>query len=272
MEEGKTTQSGRRWRRALIVIAGCALVAIALVAFWPAEREPQYNGKKLSEWLVAYEFSLSGTLFLNDSHAEARDAVYHIGTNALPWLLRWLQNDVRKTPKWKTSLFVLACKLHLKGTHVVVAPDGTKGYWADQSPVASLIKNRERTLADCARDHGFKLLGEQAVDALPELVRLAHGTNATVSSRAKYALYTVLDLVPQWQKMLTNSDASVRFRGVHAFSSFDSLTRAFPLDIPGIVPSLVERLDDPDLRVRQEATNALRKIAPKSLTTGAKDF
>jgi hypothetical protein len=35
--------------------------------------------------------------------------------------------------------------------------------------------------------------------------------------------------------------------------------------------ALVESPDDPDLRVRQEATNALRKIAPKSLTTAAKN-
>ena len=29
----------------------CVLVGIGVVAFWPGEREPEYNGKKLSEWL-----------------------------------------------------------------------------------------------------------------------------------------------------------------------------------------------------------------------------
>jgi HEAT repeat protein len=173
--------------------------------------------------------------------------------------MRWIQYDGPGTPKWKTSLFVLACKLHLKGTHVMIASDGTTtGYWADKSLVARLINNRERNLADYTERYGFKLLGAQAADALPELVQLAHGTNSLVSRRAEFALATIPDLVPQLLEMLTNNAASVRYHGVRDLSSFDS--HAFPrLDVSGIAPLLVERLDDPDFRVRKEATNALQK-------------
>jgi len=263
-----------RRRRIIIIFASCVVAGIGVVAFWPAEREPEYNGKKLSEWLEIYQSGRLGTLGLNESRAEASDAINQIGTNALPWLMRWIQCEVRETPKWKTSLFVLACKLHLKGTHVEIAPNGkTTGYWAEKSPVASLINNRERNLADYTERFGFKLLGAQATDALPELERLTRGTNSALSRRAEFAFMSVPDLVPQWLEMLTNRAPSLRCRGIRAFSSFDSLAHAFPaLNISVVVPPLVERLDDPALRVRQAATNALRKIAPKSLTTGAKDF
>src|SRR4051812_26853176 len=44
-----------RWimrRRRVLIIAACIFVAAVLtVVLWPREREPKYQGKKLSEWI-----------------------------------------------------------------------------------------------------------------------------------------------------------------------------------------------------------------------------
>jgi len=44
-------------KRIFITLAACVLVGIGVVAFLPGEKEPEYNGKKLSEWIWAYEIS-----------------------------------------------------------------------------------------------------------------------------------------------------------------------------------------------------------------------
>jgi hypothetical protein len=67
-------------RRILIVAAVCALVGVGVAVLWPGSRkEPEYQGKKLSEWLYP-NFSATG-------FEAATNAVRAVGTNALPWML-----------------------------------------------------------------------------------------------------------------------------------------------------------------------------------------
>ena len=80
-----------RRRRAIIGLTVCVLVGIGGVAFWPGEKEPEYNGKKLSEWLRAYELGSSNEnerLVVDREQKTAADAIQNLGTNALPWLLK----------------------------------------------------------------------------------------------------------------------------------------------------------------------------------------
>jgi hypothetical protein len=53
----------------------CVLVEIGVVAFWPGEREPENNRKKLTEWLI-----YRGTAKSEDQVQVPEDAVRHIGT------------------------------------------------------------------------------------------------------------------------------------------------------------------------------------------------
>jgi Armadillo/beta-catenin-like repeat len=99
------------------------------------------------------------------------------------------------------------------------------------------------------------------------LLRLSESTNTVVSARAKYAMITIPNLLPQIVKMLTNDTATVRYCGVHGLNTFESLSHEFPgIDTSSLVPPLVQRLQDPDIRIRNEATNALSKIAPETLS------
>src|SRR6266478_5031865 len=100
----------RRLLYFLLVGAGAAVV-VSLA--WPRQREPEYKGRKLSEWA----FLVTGPFPYHDSAfpkmPEAEEAIRQIGTNALPWLLRWIRFDHPKPepPAWKERLAALANKL-----------------------------------------------------------------------------------------------------------------------------------------------------------------
>jgi len=102
----QTSKPGsRRWR---IVMVLCALVVgVGAVAFWAGEKEPEYQGKKLSEWVQAYIPKAYFSRYPADAAAhskshEAEVAIRHIGTNALPQLMKWINAE---TPEWRGRLF-----------------------------------------------------------------------------------------------------------------------------------------------------------------------
>lgn len=237
------------------------------MAYWSGE--PRYDGKTLSEWLVVYEFGRSGSSTFSEAQQRAEVAISHMGTNALPWLVNWIQyEEQRQLPWWKSQALTIACKLHIKGSRIWTATNGRVIYVPGKS-MLWLVDDSARKRADYAYRYGFKLVGPQAAVALPDLLRLLESTNSVVSARAGYAMVTIRRLLPQLVGMLTNETSSVRFGAARGLSSFGSLAQEFPgLDTARAVPSLVQTLKDPDLRVRKEATNALQKIAPDVL----KDF
>src|ERR1017187_7739547 len=58
--------------------------------------EPRYLDKSLSEWIPLARLSGEVNIPLD---ARAFDALRDIGTNALPWLLRWIQSDKPETAR-----------------------------------------------------------------------------------------------------------------------------------------------------------------------------
>ena len=84
-------------RRVIVGVGGCVVAGILGVALWPGEREPGYQGKKLSEWLV-----LRGAVLPDGPEAKIADrAILAIGTNAVPFLLGWVRYE---RPAWKDWL------------------------------------------------------------------------------------------------------------------------------------------------------------------------
>ena len=87
----------------MVVLAGI-VAAVVVAVVWPREREPEYKGKRLSEWLTLWEpnYVPGGGLGDKNRRVEAQMAVRHIGTNALPWLLRWVRYE---QPAWKGKAY-----------------------------------------------------------------------------------------------------------------------------------------------------------------------
>jgi len=137
-------------RRLLLILLGCVASIVLASFFWPREREPEYNGVPLSAWLKGYEFH-SMPPEMPEPPPKTVSAIRHIGTNALPFLVRWIQYD---EPRWRYSVNRVASKLPPALLY------GRAGRWL---------------LADRAQDRakravvGFAFLGTNATPALPEL-------------------------------------------------------------------------------------------------------
>ncbi len=152
----------------ILAVAGCfVIVAIVACLVLPREKEPEYNGKKLSEWLASYAAAES----VSDDPAAvvsvrqtAAGVVRLIGTNALPCLLRWVPS---RDSRWRTNLFAVAQRL--------------PGFLRYSSVVRGLDPQRPERRENLAL-FGFGLLGESGAPAIPELTRMMNGVTDQVTS------------------------------------------------------------------------------------------
>jgi len=205
----------------VLVVAG-VLVAV----FARREREPEYGGKRLSEWVEEYSTSRS---------VVSVDAIGHIGTNALPYLLKWIRY---KAPPWKAKMLEAA-------SSALQTINGKWGF-ADW-----------RELRGYRAVRAFRALGSAAAAAIPELTDMIEG-RVEIGERA-FAVDALLNLgsagLPAVATVLTNRAnwLSPPIYSVHRLGRLG--TNARPA-----VPALQFLLTDPDPRIRDGATNALRQI------------
>jgi HEAT repeat protein len=288
----------------------CVLVGFGVVAFWPGEREPGYNGKKLSEWLALQRYRPE----------EASDAIRAIGTNALPVLVSWAEYQM---PVWRFGL--------------------ARGYASFPRPIysdslADFFINRKATMRSFNSVFAFQILGTNASAAIPELSRFvmdARNRDRVTAARA-LAYIGGRDALPPLLAALEDKTAPDTQRALiagavpHLNYRGPELTNAVPVMIaclgetnqfvPSLaasalgtflvqpekcVPALIKAVESPDYRVRRnairalgdfgavatnaisavsktlddshqdvrrEATNALQKIAPDVLTNGVAHF
>jgi hypothetical protein len=138
---------------ALFVLA-CAGIVIATMQLTHKDDGPVFRGHPLRYWLLA-----------DQKHPGAEgthDAVKNAGTNALPYLLRWIRYEA---PPWKARVLQFLGSALLRTT----------------------VSHRE-LLANGARD-AFSSLGTNAVSAVPELTALARNADAPQAAlRAMVAL------------------------------------------------------------------------------------
>ncbi len=128
------------------------IVAAAAVAFvWPGEKEPEYEGRKLSEYVLMLQFKRPVKLRGVDmwSPEAAEEAGKAMGTNALPWLVRWMAYE-------PSALTVRSAMLARE--------------WRMRKPAEFL--SRKAGLG-CFSGEFFGCLGSNAYPAVPQVSRLA---------------------------------------------------------------------------------------------------
>jgi hypothetical protein len=158
-------------RRLFIAILGCVVVAAITLLLWPREREPEYDGAPLSKWLERYIKSADG--LQTNENLRAIRAIQHMGTNAFPFLLRWIQYE---TPGWRNFLNSLARRL----------PSSVKNIRA----LRWLIDDKAEHRADLSAEVFWLLRWTQ--DEVNELRRLAKSPVARkTQSRAMFALWNM---------------------------------------------------------------------------------
>jgi HEAT repeat protein len=275
------------------------LVGIGVVAFWPGEREPEYEGKNLSEWLWIVKTNSPPRV----APSPQADAIRHIGERAVPWLLRWVRY---KSPPWRWRL------------DPVIGPDRgierSRNGWiafrvlgpmaGSAVPELTRMANDSNSPFDCREalytlrymgDRGFQpvldvlkntnhpdraeaayILGvnddwgtNRLQSAVPALIACLEATDEQLAGNAAIALGRIglrPDLaVPELARKLTDPRTDVRRMAVRSLGLFRK-------DSVAVVPLLVERLSDTNTDVRDAATNALQKIAPEVLTNGVAHF
>ncbi len=217
-----------RKRRVYSVVIGVAVV-VGLVVWWfRREREPEYGGKRLSEWVEMYG---------DPSHPNPATsaAIEHFGTNGLHYLVKWLRYE---KPDWKLRLYSAInrtlVRLHFSGR---------------------LSDKRELRAAGACR--ALRDLGPKAVSAVGDLGNLLtdpkafHGAGRAVLTLVAIGNTGITPLLAG----LTNKDP--RFLSIVATLYG---TNALPA-----VPALLTLLKSPKLEVRDAATNALLGIQPQAL-------
>ncbi len=230
---------GRRKRCAIWVAAGCVLAALIAMLASPREREPEYDGRKLTQWLKLY---LQSPNRFTDSQ-QAAEAVRHIGTNALPWLLKWTDYQ---PPGWRMSLATNA-----------PAAARRPGYF--RSAYLRLLNRPADDLNWLAR-FGFEILGPQARPALPEVQKRMVDWGQPWRASISMQIYTHIEGpggVPALVSALGSTNANCRQSAAYCLATLGA--NGAPA-----APMLRNALNDPDPVVRRFASAALQKILPQT--------
>ena len=232
-------------KRVQIALA-VALVTLAGVIAWQGlrlrEREPLYQGKRLSVWLeIAYKAKWSRTHWPDNERPEqalmqAMQAIRHIGTNALPVLIDMLH---AQDSRLKEVMMTWAQKQKLVHFHFKSADQRRwEAVW------------------------GYEALGPLARAQVPSLSdTLTHDPSAEVRRAAACALGYIGPkarlAAPALFRATKDMDAGVRTCAVEA------LGRILP-DPQRTIPVLVAGLDDLCLNVEEAAAIGLGEYGPEA--------
>jgi hypothetical protein len=221
----------RRWR---IAVALGGLAVVAAIVFWPDPKEPEYQGKKLSEWLTGP--------VINDAPSQIvakEEALRHIGTNALPWLLKWLRDE---RPAWKEKL---AEEYEMCPGPLVV---GSVKRW---------LKHESAERLSYGALVAFQVLGTEASPAILELKGLAKSTNVHVAYMAIQAFAAMgKAAIPELVDVVTNRDAYARELQTVVMGALRQLGTNGSV----VIPVLIEQLRDKDAEVVATAASLLGEV------------
>ncbi len=225
-------------KRTICLVLVVLAMAGLLVVVCRREREPEYGGKRLSHWVR--QLGLLGAKGRSEAYP-AEEAIRHIGTNSLPYLVKWLRYE---PPGWEFKLYGIVDKNFKKN------PDDLFIRW--DRPTALAI----------GADQALRILGPQAEPAIADLSQMLHEQKSVRSAMSAAATLQQMGAAG-WPPLLaafTNQQATRRVKLIltHTMGDYGTNARA-------TVPVLMQLLQDADPRVRFEASNALQKIDPKAL-------
>jgi HEAT repeat protein len=286
----------KRDRQMLVPLACvCLLTTIGVLATRP--REPSYHGRSLSSWLKS----------LNrhpPEDADARNAIRQMGSNAIPYLLSWIQDD---DPMPKGTLFNALSKAAPPFCSNWFWPDvpqdrannavrafAAVGSGADTAvpELNRLLRDPRHSAAAIRAGEALGYLGERGVDPLASAL-LSQDPNVrdcAIYGTRKLGI-AARPVVPTLIAILSRQDSNAASAAAQTLSvlrlepnlvvpaligclqhpnanlrcSAVSALRAYGFQAKPAVPALLAVLTDDVHAVREAATNALLKIAPEIL-------
>src|SRR5437879_2920486 len=250
-------------KRVQIALAVLFVGGLGLVA-WPIlrEREPVYQGKRLSHWLANDDGSL-------EAERNAQRAVEKAGTNSIPTLLTMLRQS---DSPLKRRVMDLAQRQRFVKVHFTLAESRNAGAWVGFSTlgasaafaVPSLTEIFDLKISWWSQLYTVKSLGAigpAAKVATPVLLRGTTNSHFLVRADSLYALSCVRAepqlAVPVLTKALRDPNRTVRFVACVALAKLGEEAKQ-------AVPHLLNALEDPDREVRHLAIYALRSLDPEA--------
>jgi HEAT repeat protein len=223
-------------RKRVYIALAVLLVMLAGVIGWQGlrEREPVYQGKRLSRWVKDYALVFRLPPNAAPSTPNADEAVRQIGTNAIPTLLRMLR---AKDSPLKDKLVALAQRQHIIKIEYTPAEQ-----WNGAAPFA------------------FGVLGAKAQSAVPALIEIAN-RNISFDSQSSAIMAlgfigpSAKEAVPSLPGWATNANAEVREISIIGLGEIGA-------EPDRVVPALIHALHDPDAEVQGKAAWALGKLRP----------
>jgi hypothetical protein len=226
----------KRW----VILLALALLLGAAAAFrlGRSQREPEYNGKKLSEW--AEMRAIPAVTAFPLSQGDIERVVRGMGTNALPWLVEWLDDE--PLPRWQTKVLKFIQKF----------PKRLGGDYATRS-LSPVSRDRRAHLART----GIHLLGDDARAAIPDLARLAKNPKAKRGgfSAARFLADFGDEAAPELVEILRTPLAPGRPPAIDHFRLIGAT--ALGTNANAIIEGLVLCLNDRDAYIRGAAVLAL---------------
>jgi HEAT repeat protein len=240
----------RNRRKKILIALGCIALVVAAITFFSRNTEPTteptYQGHSLSDW-VRYAIGNQNPR----AQADASDAISQIGTDALPYLLKWMRYEDKRPPFQDNDLKSFFRRLPKR-----FIPRPLSGWaWGDYD--------------EDTRAHGSALviaqLGGGAKAAIPQLVEMLNNTNhARVSDRAAIALALMGEqgLQPLLDALAkTNTPELTRRTVANRIGISRNLERHASL----AVPVLVKCLEASDPKIQYGAADALGRIVAEPL-------
>jgi hypothetical protein len=154
---------------AVLLVAG-----IAAIAFWPEKKEPEYKGRKLSEWLALYY----------EHPDQASEGVKAIGSNGIPFLIKWIEGDHRQRNERRREYLERWLPSWMANSSIATKWTGTS-----QSEQESFFQAGRGNL-------GFQILGTNAASAIPRLTRDLGGSVLTANWAVHSMAYLGPDALP----------------------------------------------------------------------------
>jgi hypothetical protein len=223
-------------RHKILLLTSGLIVTLVCWAFVRSDSEPSFGGKPLSKWAMKYGFNPTP----QGEDKEAVAAIRHIGTNAIPTLLEWVQYQPTKR---NPSLPKMLQYMRLLTSSTPFRPK----------------KNEERIPYQYLAPSVFDVLGPQAKGAIPKLNQLMNSHNdPMVIRQAAFSLgflgkHLGNEVSPLLIAALTNQQSCVRLAALGGIRFMG--TNAIP-----VLPVLTQTLNDNDEKVARWAIMTLGKL------------